>query len=58
MGPQSSPDSVGDSRCRVIGLRNLRVVDCSVMPFIPSANTNAGAIVVGERAAHFILTGN
>jgi choline dehydrogenase-like flavoprotein len=33
-------------------------VDCSVMPFIPSANTNAGAIVVGERAAHFILTGN
>jgi choline dehydrogenase len=44
-----------DARLRVHGVAGLRVVDTSVMPTIPSSNTNAAAIMVGERGAAFIL---
>lgn len=47
--------SVVDPRLRVHGLEGLRVADASVMPTIASTNTNAISIVIGERAAHFIL---
>ena len=53
MGRES--DSVVDERLRVHGLAKLRVADASVMPTIPSSNTNAPAIMVGERAADFLL---
>ena len=49
--------AVVDPQLRVHGLAGLRVADASVMPFIPSANTNAPAIMIGERAADFILNG-
>jgi choline dehydrogenase-like flavoprotein len=48
-------DSVVDTRLRVHGVQGLRVVDASVMPTIPSSNTNAAAIMVGERGADFLL---
>lgn len=54
MGP-SSADSVVDSELRVHGLQGLRVADISVLPTIASSNTNAPAIMVGERCADFIL---
>ncbi|HVL56722.1 MAG TPA: GMC oxidoreductase [Burkholderiaceae bacterium] len=46
--------SVVDASLRVFGVAGLRVADASVMPTIPSSNTNAAAIVVGEKAAQLI----
>ena len=51
----SAANSVVDSCLRVHGISALRVADCSVMPTIASSNTNAPAIMIGERAADFAL---
>ncbi|MFM6931737.1 MAG: GMC family oxidoreductase, partial [Novosphingobium sp.] len=48
-------NSVVDSRLRVHGIENLRVVDCSVMPTPMSGNTNGPAMVVATRAAELIV---
>jgi choline dehydrogenase len=53
MGP--ARDSVVDERLRVHGVAKLRVADASIMPTIPSSNTNAPSIMIGERAADFVL---
>ena len=53
MGP--AREAVVDSRLRVHGVSGLRVVDASIMPTIPSSNTNAAAIMVGERGADLVL---
>jgi choline dehydrogenase-like flavoprotein len=42
---------VVDSACRVHGVDGLWVVDASVMPDIPSANTHIPTVMVAERAA-------
>ncbi|MEI8156006.1 MAG: GMC family oxidoreductase N-terminal domain-containing protein [Burkholderiales bacterium] len=47
--------SVVDPQLRVHGITGLRIADTSVMPTIAATNTNAIAIVIGERAADFIL---
>jgi choline dehydrogenase-like flavoprotein len=54
MGRRDDPKAVVDSTCRVYGVSNLRVVDASIMPRIPSANTNLPTIMIGERAADLI----
>jgi choline dehydrogenase len=46
--------SVVDERLRVRGVDSLRVADASIMPLIPGGNTNAPAIMIGERAADLI----
>jgi len=46
--------AVTDERLRVKGVSNLRVADCSIMPQIVSGNTNAPAIMIGERVSDFI----
>ena len=58
MGPDSDPLAVVDQECRVRGLENLRVIDASVFPEIPRANTNANVIMVAERAADMIRHGS
>lgn len=46
--------AVVDSELRLHGIDGLRVADASVMPSVPSGNTNAPSIMVGERVADFI----
>jgi choline dehydrogenase len=55
MGPASDAAAVVDAALRVHGTDALRVVDCSVMPAIVSGNTNAGVIMIAEKAADMIL---
>lgn len=45
---------VVDPKLRVNGIENLRVADSSVMPRLTTGNTNAPAIMIGERAADFV----
>ncbi len=54
MGPDPSR-SVVDHRLRVHGLHGLRVADASVFPTVTSGNTNAPAIMLGEKAADIVL---
>ncbi|MEP2027120.1 MAG: GMC family oxidoreductase N-terminal domain-containing protein [Paracoccaceae bacterium] len=46
--------SVVDARLKVHGIKGLRVADASVFPTIPTGNTNAPAIMVGEKASDLI----
>ncbi|WP_420565853.1 GMC family oxidoreductase [Thalassobaculum sp.] len=52
MGP--GEDCVVDSRLRVHGIAGLRVADASIMPTMVSGNTNAAAIMIGEKASDLI----
>ena len=51
MGPDGDPLAVLDGECRVRGVAGLRVVDASVMPTIPRANTNLTTIAIAEKIA-------
>ena len=54
MGPADDPMAVVDQYCRVRGTSNLRVVDLSICPNVVRANTNATAIMIGERVAGWV----
>lgn len=57
IGRDDDPGAVLDSRLRVRGIEGLRVFDCSVMPEIVSANTNAPAMAIAHRAAEWLGQG-
>ena len=51
MGAPGDPRSVVDPDCRVLGIDGLRVIDGSIMPDVPRANTNLTCITIGEHMA-------
>ena len=42
-------------KLQVCGTENLRVVDSSIMPNMPTSNTNVPSIMIGEKGAYIIL---
>ena len=50
--------AVVDPQLRVRGIERLRIADASIMPTLIGGNTNAPAMMIGERAASFIRAAN
>lgn len=55
MGAADDPLAVVGGDCRLRGIDGLWVADASIMPTIPQGNTNATAIMIGERASDLVL---
>lgn len=55
MGADSDKEAVLDARLRVRGIDGLRVCDMSAVPEIPAGNTNAPAMMLGDRCADLVL---
>ena len=51
----SGEEAVVDAELRVRGVKGLRIADASIMPTIPSANTNAPSIMIGEFASRLLV---
>ena len=51
MGAPDDPRSVVDPDCRVLGCTGLRVIDASIMPEVPRANTHLTTVAIAERMA-------
>ncbi|MEZ5854640.1 MAG: GMC family oxidoreductase N-terminal domain-containing protein [Hyphomicrobiaceae bacterium] len=58
MGPRDDPMAVTDPAGRVRGVGGLRVVDASIFPVVPCANTNFPTIMTAEKVADAILAGH
>lgn len=54
MGPDSDPRAVVNERLKVRGIKNLRVIDASIMPFVPAAHTNAPTFMIAEKGSDMI----
>ena len=58
MGPDSDPLAVVDGRGQVRGVSGLIVADASIMPTIPSSNTNLPTLMIGERFGAWLRDGD
>ena len=58
MGPADDPMAVTNTAGRVHGIDGLRVVDASIFPVVPCANTNIPTIMTAEKISDAILAGN
>jgi len=47
--------AVVDENLKIHGMQNIRIVDASVMPEIPSANLNAPTLMIAEKASDIII---
>ena len=58
MGPDNDPQAVVDDELRVKSVEGLRVADASIMPVMPTGNTNAPTMMIAEKASDMILGNN
>ncbi|MCA9878136.1 MAG: GMC family oxidoreductase N-terminal domain-containing protein [Thermomicrobiales bacterium] len=56
MGAPDDPQSVVDPHCRVRGVAGLRVIDASIMPEVPRANTHLSCLMIAEKMADELRT--
>lgn len=57
MGIPSNPDTVVDSHARVLGVKNLRVIDASSLPFTPPGHTQGTVYAHAEKLVADIMGG-
>jgi choline dehydrogenase len=58
MGPDSDALAVVDAQLRVKGIAGLRVADASIFPTLIGGNTNAPAMMIGEKVSEMIRAGS
>jgi len=54
MGPEWDRNAVVSPQLKVYGVKQLRVIDCSIMPTITGAHTMAPAYMIGEKGADLV----
>ena len=55
MGAPDDPSAVTSPSAKVYGVDGIRIADASIMPAVPSANTNLPTIMLAEKVAQTIL---
>ncbi|KAJ4366491.1 hypothetical protein N0V83_008127 [Neocucurbitaria cava] len=58
MGKASDQTAVVDAELRVLGVRNLRVADASIMPLLPSGHPQMAVFAIAEKVSDLIKSGN